>query len=150
MASFSWPCWGGESNTQTQLPTNAAIGVSVTVSVASSALYEIDLDGITLPSGLNFKGINDLTIGQGGTDSVADNAHCGGKYCERVQSDHKSRGVWSRRHIERHGLTAINTSVTPLAFTLGSLAAGFLVLAATITIQNLVVHEILQIAKAQP
>jgi hypothetical protein len=51
---------GGEFKT----PSNAGLGTNVTVNVASGAGYKIDLDGLTLPSGLTFGNFCDLTVGQ--------------------------------------------------------------------------------------
>jgi hypothetical protein len=54
----------GQWTAARQPTTSAAIGVPVTVNVTPATVYEIDLDGATLPTGLQFSGISDLTVGQ--------------------------------------------------------------------------------------
>jgi len=61
---FQITMMGGQWMPGAGINANATVGAAVTVNVTSSTAYQIDLDGITLPSGLTFASINDVTVGQ--------------------------------------------------------------------------------------
>jgi len=61
---FQITMMGGQWMPGAGINASAIVGAAVTVNVNSSTAYQIDADGITLPSGLTFGGINDVAIGQ--------------------------------------------------------------------------------------
>jgi hypothetical protein len=102
---------------------NAAIGVLLTVSVSNTTAFEIDTDGITLPSGLTFAGISDMTPGQMVEIQIGPSAVSAGPAVNTLTL------ATSRVRLDESQVTATVTATnptgTPPSFTLGTLPPLF-------------------------
>lgn len=95
-------------------------GIGITVQPTSSATFSVDSDGITLPSGLSFASVQDITVGQVVLFHPT-SASMGSMGQFTVSADSIS--------LEPSEITgtvaAVNASATPPNFTLGSLPPLF-------------------------
>jgi hypothetical protein len=125
---FQMALLGGEFKSTTP---GAGFGVRVNVNVASGAAFRIDLDNLTLPSGLNFASLADLTVGQGvQIQLTAAPAVTGGAITVTTSRVRLVESVVT-------GTVSGSLSGTPPQFTLGSLPALFGPSGTTITVKTL-------------
>jgi hypothetical protein len=100
---------------------DAAVGVPVTVKVTSSTVYAIDLEDMTLPTGLTFNGLGDLVVGQSVEIQPVGITETANPITIIVSTN--------RVRLQESQVTArvasLNTGATPPTFLLGSLPPLF-------------------------